>query len=171
MNINFSTATQGKLRAHHIVPRLELITCLWLKKWANFPQATQEDFSLSNRDLRRTLCFLSQVEWTSRDPDSKEGQISLQWLKFRLVFHLTRWRHVWIPWGDPSESRRGLPYLDGGLTSLWPFESTRNSMLHKVTVPDSSSKWIGIPISLCQLESEPWSPASPSEASVLFWKA
>ena len=28
------------------------------------------------------------MEWTARDPDSKEGQISLQWLKFRLVFHL-----------------------------------------------------------------------------------
>ena len=27
-------------------------------------------------------------------PDSKEGQISLQWLKFRLVFHVTRRRDV-----------------------------------------------------------------------------
>ena len=34
------------------------------------------------------MCFLSQVEWTARDPDSEEGQISLQWLKFSLVFHL-----------------------------------------------------------------------------------
>ena len=46
------------------------------------------EFSLSNSYVRRTLCFLSQVEWTVRDPESKEGQISLQWLKFRLVFHL-----------------------------------------------------------------------------------
>ena len=46
------------------------------------------EFSLSNRYVRGTLCFLFQVEWTARDPDSKEGQISLQWLKFRLVFHL-----------------------------------------------------------------------------------
>ena len=45
------------------------------------------EFSLSNRYVRGTLCFLSQVEWTARDPDSKEGQISLHWLKFRLVFH------------------------------------------------------------------------------------
>ena len=36
-----------------------------------------------------TLCFLSQVEWTVRGPDSKEGLISLQCLKFRLIFHLT----------------------------------------------------------------------------------
>ena len=57
---------------------------------SHFPQATQEEFSLSSRDVRGTLCFLSQVEWTPRGPDSKEGPISLQWLKFRLVFHLTR---------------------------------------------------------------------------------
>ena len=56
-------------------------------KWsAKFPQALQEDFSLSRKDVRGTLCFLSQVEWTPRGPDSKEGAISLQWLKFRLVF-------------------------------------------------------------------------------------
>ena len=47
------------------------------------------EFSFSNRYVRGTLCFLSQVEWTARDPDSKEGRISLQWLKFRFVFHLT----------------------------------------------------------------------------------
>ena len=39
--------------------------------------------------MRGILCFLSHVEWTARDTDSKEGWISLQWLKFRLVFHLT----------------------------------------------------------------------------------
>ena len=47
------------------------------------------EFSLSNSYVRGTLCFLSQVEWAARDTDSKEGQISLQGLKFRLVFHLT----------------------------------------------------------------------------------
>ena len=46
------------------------------------------EFSLSNRYVRGTLCFLSQVEWTARDPDSKEGRISIQGLKFWLVFHL-----------------------------------------------------------------------------------
>ena len=48
------------------------------------------EFSLSSRYVRGTLCFLSQVEWTANDPDSKEDWISLQWLKFRLLFHLTR---------------------------------------------------------------------------------
>ena len=46
------------------------------------------EFSLSNGYVRETLCFLSQMEWTARDPDSQECRISLQWLKFRLVFHL-----------------------------------------------------------------------------------
>ena len=36
--------------------------------------------------MRGTLCFLSQVEWKPKGPDSKEGPISLQWRKFRLVF-------------------------------------------------------------------------------------
>ena len=44
------------------------------------------EFSLSNRYVRGTLCFLYQVEWTARDPDSKEGRNSLQWLKFRPCF-------------------------------------------------------------------------------------
>ena len=60
-----------------------------MKRFASFPQAPQEEFSLSSRDVSETLCFLSQVEWTPRGSDSKEGTISLQWLKFRLVFHLT----------------------------------------------------------------------------------
>ena len=63
--------------------------------------------------VRVTLCFLSQGEWTARDPDSKEGPISLQWLKFRLVFHLTRWMDVWIPCGDHRESHSS-PHLDRG---------------------------------------------------------
>ena len=42
--------------------------------------STSVEFSLSNKYVRGTLCFLSQVEWTARDPDSKEGWISLQCL-------------------------------------------------------------------------------------------
>ena len=166
MNINFSSATLGKLHAPHIIPRWELIPCLWLKRWANFPQAPQEEFSLSSRDVSGTLCFLSQVEWMPRGPDSKEGPISLQWHKFRLVFHLTRWRHVWIPCGDPRESYMSTSSGQGALHPFDPSRGTRNSMFHKVMMPDSSWKWIGVPISLCQLESESRSLASPLEASV-----
>ena len=126
MNVNISTATQGKLHAPHIVPSWEMIPCLWLKIWANFPPAPQVEFSLSNRYVRGTLCFLSQVEWTMRDPDSKEGRISLQWLKFRLMFHLTRCRDVWIPCGDPRESHSYPPHLDrGNHITLIPREAIR----------------------------------------------
>ena len=48
---------------------------------SQIPQAPQEEFSLSNRDVRGTLCFLSQVEWTPIGPDSKEDPISLQGIK------------------------------------------------------------------------------------------
>ena len=60
MNINFSTATRGKLHAPHIVPGWDLIPCLWLKRGAKFSQAPQEEFSLSSSNVRRTLCFLSR---------------------------------------------------------------------------------------------------------------
>ena len=79
-----------------------------------FHQHLKGNFSLSNRYERGTLCFLSQVKWTARDHDSKEGGISLQWLKFRLVFHLRTWRDVWIPCGDPRESNSSPPHLDRG---------------------------------------------------------
>ena len=62
MNINISTATRGKLHAPHIVQRWELIPCLSLKIWANFPPAPQVEFSLSKRYVKGTLCSLSQVE-------------------------------------------------------------------------------------------------------------
>ena len=47
-------------------------------------------------------------------PDSKEGWISLQWLKFWLLFHATGCRDVRIPCGDPRESRRSPPHLNRG---------------------------------------------------------
>ena len=50
-----------------------------MKIKANFIQVPQEGASLSNRYLRGTLILLPQMEWTPICPDSKEGQISLQW--------------------------------------------------------------------------------------------
>ena len=61
-----------------------------LKRYANFAQAPQEEASLSNSYVRGTVSLLSQVEWTTRCPDSKGGLISLQCLEYRLIFHLTR---------------------------------------------------------------------------------
>ena len=37
-----------------------------------------------------TFMAESEVQWTPRCPDSKEGWVSLQRLKCRLIFHLTR---------------------------------------------------------------------------------
>ena len=79
---------------------------------ANFPEASQEDASFSNRYVRGILSLLPQVEWTLKCPDSKEGWISLQWLECRLVFHLRRGRDVCIPCWDPSYSPRSPHHLD-----------------------------------------------------------
>ena len=89
-NTSFSTGNRGKLHALHIVSGSELIVRILLKRQANFPQAPQEEPSLSNRYVRGTLSLLPQVERIPRCPDWKEGWISLQWLEWRLVFHLTR---------------------------------------------------------------------------------
>ena len=171
MNIIFSTADQAKFHAPHIVSIRELIPCLWWKMWANFPQAPQVGFSLSNRYVTGTLCFLSQVEWSTRGPDSTEDRISLQWLKFRLVFHLTRWRDVWIPCGDPRESCRSLPHLDRKNHILLTTCEAQGIQCFKRWGCLTLWKWIGIPISVFQLESEPRSPASLPEASVLSCQA
>ena len=93
-NRNFSTRKRGKLHAHHIISRRELIPRILVKRWANFPQAPQEEPALCNRYVRVTLSLLPQVEWITRCPDWKEGRIYLQWLECRLVFHLTRCRDV-----------------------------------------------------------------------------
>ena len=89
-NTNLSTGTRGMLHAPHIISRRELIPRILLKRQATFPQAPQEDTSLSNRYVRRTLNLLPHVKWIPGFPDSKQSQISLQWLECGLVFHLTR---------------------------------------------------------------------------------
>ena len=88
-NTNFSTGTRGKLHAPKIISRRELIPRILLKRWGTFPQAPQEEPSLSNRYVRGTLYLLPHVQWIPRFLDSKESRISLQWLECRLVFHLT----------------------------------------------------------------------------------
>ena len=73
-------------------------------KW-NFPSAIRR---------RVGLCAFC-LKWNvPREALHQKGWISLQWLKFRLVFHVTRWRDVWVPCGDHGESRRSPPHLDRG---------------------------------------------------------
>ena len=93
-NTNFSTGTRGKLHASHIIPRRQLIPRILLKRSATSPQATQEKPSLKNRYLRATLNLLPHVQWIPRFPDSKEIQISVQRMEYRLVFLLMRQRDV-----------------------------------------------------------------------------
>ena len=68
-NTNFSTGTRGKLHAPHIVLRRDLISRILLKRKATFPQAPQEEPSLSNQFVRGTLNLLPHVQWIPRFPD------------------------------------------------------------------------------------------------------
>ena len=76
-NTNFRTGTRGNLHAPHIVSRRELIPRILFKTLATFPQAPQEEHSLSNLYVRGSLNFLSHMQWIPRFPDSKESRISL----------------------------------------------------------------------------------------------
>ena len=111
MNINFSTATQGKLHAPHNVPRWDLIPCLWLKRWANFPQAPQEVFSLSNRYVSRTLFFLSQVVGPWKALTQKKARFPCSGINSGSSF-LSQDE-------DMSESRVETVEKDIGLCLIW----------------------------------------------------
>ena len=88
-NTKFSTGTRGKLHAPNIISRIELIPRLLLKRKDTSAQAPQDEPSFSNQYVRGTLILLPYVQWIPRFPDSKESQISLQWLECRLVSHFT----------------------------------------------------------------------------------
>ena len=87
-NTNFRLRPRGKLHALHIVSRRA--DCQdSIKEVGHIPTSHQEEPSLSNRYVRGTLNLLRHVQWILRFPESKESQISLQWLECRLVFLLT----------------------------------------------------------------------------------
>ena len=119
MNINISTATRGKLHAPHIVPRWELIPCLWLKIWANSPPAPQVEFSLSNMYVRGTLCCMSQVEWTAREPDSKKAGFPCSGLNSGLCFISQDEGMSESPVETLEKAIVLRPIWIGGITSLW----------------------------------------------------
>ena len=87
-NTNFSFGTRGKLHALHIVSR-RADSQDSVKEVGHIPTVPQEEPSLSNRYVRGTLNLLRHVQGIPRFPESKESQISLQWLECRLVFLLT----------------------------------------------------------------------------------
>ena len=90
----------------------EMTPWLWLKRNANFPQAPQAEDSLSYRYVSGTQSLLLNGEWTMRCTDSKEGQITVQWLECSLVFLLTINMDVWIRCGEHRESPRSLPHYE-----------------------------------------------------------
>ena len=61
-----------------------------LKSNANYPQAPQEEDSLSYRYVSGTQSLLLNGEWTMRCTDLKEGWITLQWFECWHIFLLTR---------------------------------------------------------------------------------
>ena len=76
--------------------------------------------------------------------------------------------HLWRPWRKTSFSASSRQEASR------PFDTSRgmqSSMVQSETMPDCSGKLIGIPISLWQLEREPWSPTSPREAFQLRCQA
>ena len=87
---NFSTGSRGKIHAPHIISRRQLIHRILLNREATFPQAPQEEPSLSNWYVRGTLNLLPHVQCIPSFRVLKESRISLQWLECRFVFHLTR---------------------------------------------------------------------------------
>ena len=74
---------------HPICPKMRADPLSLTEEVSQLSTSTSRGVFPHQKGCERTLCFLPQVEWTLRGPDSNEGPISLQWLKFRLVFHLT----------------------------------------------------------------------------------
>ena len=75
---------------HPILSHDESLSLYWTEEVSQRSTSTSRGVFPQQSGCERDLCSLSQVEWTPRCLDSKEGPISLEWLKFRLVFHLTR---------------------------------------------------------------------------------
>ena len=90
---NFTLGTRGKLHALHIFSR-RADSQDSIKEVGHIPTIPQEEPSLSNQYVRGTLNLLCHVQWIPRFPESKESQISLQWLECRLVFLLSIQRDV-----------------------------------------------------------------------------
>ena len=122
MNIYFSTAVRRKFYAPHIISRWEMIPCLWLKRWARFPQAPQVEVSLRNREVRGTQCFLSQVECTAIGLSQKKARIPCSGLNLGSCFTSQDEGMTDSP-VETLEKAVGLRLIwTGGIISLWHIE-------------------------------------------------
>ena len=61
---------------YHLQMRADSLTLT--EEVRQLSKVLQEEFSLRNMYVTGTLCFLLQVKWTPRCPDSKEGKIYWQ---------------------------------------------------------------------------------------------
>ena len=96
------------------------------------------EFSLSNRYVRGTLSFLSQVEWTARDPDSKEGGFPCIGLNSGSCFISQDEGMSESPVESLEKALDTHLIWTVGLTSFDTSRVTWISVLQKVTRPDSS---------------------------------
>ena len=137
-NTNFSTGTRGKLHAPHIVSRRKLIPRILLKRKATFPQAPQEEPSLSNRYMRGTVNLLPPVHWIPRFLDRKKVGFPCSGLNAgSSLISQDKWMSV----SYVQSLKKALGpclMLTGGHISLDTSRGPRSSMLQKVPWPDSS---------------------------------
>ena len=135
---NFSSGIRRKLHALHIVSRRELIHRILLKSLSTFPQAPQEEPSLSNRYVRGTLNLLPDVQCILRFPDSKESRISCNGLNAGSSF-ISQGKGMSESSVQSLEKALGPSLIwTGGLTSLDTSRGGPRSLLQKVSRPDSS---------------------------------
>ena len=132
MNIHFNTAARRKFHAPHIVSTWELIPCLWLKIWANFPSSPQVEFFLSNRYVIGTLCFLSQVEWTARDLTQKKAGFPCSGLNWGSCFMSQDEGMSESPVETLAKAIVVRLIWIGGFTSLWYLERQTQFKASKV---------------------------------------
>ena len=57
------------------------------------------------------------MPWLERSPNFPEEASCM------LIVHITRWKNVWVPCRDPTESPRPPLHLKRGLTCLWQLEN------------------------------------------------
>ena len=102
------------------------------------PQAPQEEFSLRNMYVKGTLCFLLQVKWTLRFPDSKKGRISLQSLNAGSSF-ISQYERMSESPVDTLQKALGLHLISTrGLISICHLGRHAEFRAPKLRMPDSS---------------------------------
>ena len=117
--------------------------CVFWCKWNGpWDALTRKKAGFPCRDLNASSSFISQDERMSESPVKN--------LQKAPGLHL-----IWKRASHHFDTSRGS----------W------NSVLQKLMMPDTSWILLRIPISLCQLDSDPRSHVSLLEASVLSWQA